>query len=160
MSDILPLLGVYVKYPLPTEQGTCAMATAISEKMGGPHVKDSLSPLAWTKPLSLSCLCPYCNKWNNSRESLLNHIQFHYRMVLVCPICSGCGLNQWKTVEGHVKKCAAARPNVAERIIMPCELHWRKLDPPLKNDTRAVAMEVTYTLQVWPDAPNDEEATH
>ena len=26
--------------------------------------------------------------------------------------------------------------------------------------TRAVAMEAMYTLQVWPDAPNDEEATH
>ena len=44
MSDILPLWGVYVKYPLPTEWGTCAMATSISEKMGGPHFKDSLSP--------------------------------------------------------------------------------------------------------------------
>ena len=43
---------------------------------------------------------------------------------------------------------------------MPGEPHWRKLDPPLKNHTRAVAMEATYTLQVWPDAPNDEEATH
>ena len=73
MSDILPLWGAYVEYPLPTEQGTCAMATDISEQMGGPHVKDSLSPWAQTKPLSLSCLCLYCNKSNNSRESLLNH---------------------------------------------------------------------------------------
>ena len=30
MSDILQLWGVYVKYPLPTERGTCAMATGIS----------------------------------------------------------------------------------------------------------------------------------
>ena len=74
MSDILPLWGVYVKYPLPTELGTCAMAMGISEKMGGPHVEDSLSPWAWTKLLSLSCLCLYCNKSNNSRESLLNHV--------------------------------------------------------------------------------------
>ena len=34
-SDILPLWGAYVKYPLPTEHSTCAMATGISEKMGG-----------------------------------------------------------------------------------------------------------------------------
>ena len=43
---------------------------------------------------------------------------------------------------------------------MPGEPHWRKSDPPLKNYTRAVATEATYTLQVWPDAPNDEEAIH
>ena len=29
-----------------------------------------------------------------------------------------------------------------------------------QNHTRAVAMEATYTLQVWPDAPTDEKATH
>ena len=122
-SDILPLWGVYVEYPLPTECGTCAIDTAISEKMGGPCVDDSLSPWAQTKPLSLGHLCLYCNNLNNSRESLLNHVRFHYRMVLVCPICGGCGSNQWKTVEGHVKKCAAARPNVAERNIVPDEPH-------------------------------------
>ena len=81
-------------------------------------------------------------------------------MVLVCPICGSCGLNQWKTVEGHVKKCAAARPNMAERNVMPGEPHWRKSDPLLKNHTRAVVTEATYTLEVWPDTPNDEEATH
>ena len=81
----------------------------------------------------------------------MNHVQFHYRMVLVCPICSGCGLSQWKTVKGL---------NMANRNVMPGEPHWRKSDPPLKNHTRSVAMEATYTLQVWPDAPNDEEATH
>ena len=159
MSDILPLWGVYIKYPLPTEQGTCAMAMGISEKMGGPHIKGSLSPWAWTKPLSLSHLCPYCNVSNNSRESLLNHVRFHYRMALVCPIYGGCGSNQWKTVEGHVKKCAAARPNMAERNIVPDEPHWRKSDPPLKNQTRAVVMEATNTLQVWSDPSNDEEDT-
>ena len=35
---------------LPTEWGACAMVTSISEKIGGPHVKGSLSPWAWTKP--------------------------------------------------------------------------------------------------------------
>ena len=42
---------------------------------------------------------------------------------------------------------------------MPGEPHWRKSDPPLKNHTRAVETEATYTLQVWPDPPNEEEAT-
>ena len=78
----------------------------------------------------------------------------------MCPICGGCGSNQWKTVKGRVKKCAAVQHNMAERNVMPGEPHWRKSDPPLKNHTRAVATEAKYTLQVWPNAPNDEEATH
>ena len=62
------------------------MVMGISEKISGCHVKDSLSPWAQTKPLSLSHLCPYCNKSHNSRESLKNQVQFYYRMVLVCPM--------------------------------------------------------------------------
>ena len=64
----------------------------------------------------------------------------------MCPIYSSCELSEWKTVEGHIKKCAAARPNVADRNVVPGEPHWRKSDPPLKNQTRAVAMEAMYTL--------------
>ena len=30
---------------------------------------------------------------------------------------------------------------------------------PLKNHTRAAETEATYTLMVWPDPPNDEDAT-
>ena len=78
----------------------------------------------------------------------------------MCPICGGCRSNQWKTVEGHVKKCAAAWPNVADRDVKPGESHWRKSDLPLMNHTRAPETEAIYTLQVWPDPPNDEEATH
>ena len=107
-GDILPRWGAYVEYPLPTEWGTCTMATGINKKMGGPHIEDSLSPWSWTDPPSSSCLCLFCNKSHNSRDSLMNHIPFHYRMVLVCLICGGCGLNQWRIVEGHIKKCAAA----------------------------------------------------
>ena len=81
-------------------------------------------------------------------------------MVLVCPICGGCGSNQSRTVKGHIRKCAVAWPNVAGRVVKPGELHWRKLDPPLRNHTQAPEREVTYKLQVWPDPPNDEEATH
>ena len=40
-SDIAILWGTYVEYPLPTEHGTCAMATGISEKMGGPPIESS-----------------------------------------------------------------------------------------------------------------------
>ena len=67
---------------------------------------------------------------------------------------------QWRTVKGHIKKCAAAQPNVADRDIKPGEPHWRKSDPSLKNHKRAAETEATYTLPVWPDPPNDEEATH
>ena len=78
----------------------------------------------------------------------------------MCPICGGCGSNQWKTVEGCVKKCAAAWPHVVGRDVKPGEPHWRKLDLPQMNHTQAPETEAMYTLQVWPDSPNDEEATH
>ena len=66
-SDLVPLWGAYVEYPLPRECGTCTMATSISEKMGGLHVK-------WTQTApTLSHVCPFCNK-SHSRDSLMNHI--------------------------------------------------------------------------------------
>ena len=71
-----------------------------------------------------------------------------------------CRLKQWRTVKGHVKKCAAAQPNVAGRKSRTGEPHWRRSDLPLMNHTRAPETEAMYTLQVWPDPPNDEEATH
>ena len=80
-------------------------------------------------------------------------------MVLVCPTFGDCESYQWKTVKGHVKKCATAPPNLADRNAVPGELHWRKSDPLLQNHTRAAEMEAVYILPVWPDAPNDEEAT-
>ena len=136
------------------------MATGISEKMGGPHVKDSLTLWTQTASPASSCVCPFCNRSHNSRDSLMNHIQFHYQMVLVCPISCGCGLNQWKTVKGHIKKCAVAQPNVTSRKVRPGELHWRRSDPPLMNHTWASKTEAAFTLPVWPDPPNDEEPAH
>ena len=81
-------------------------------------------------------------------------------MVLVCPICVGCRLNQWRTVIGHVKKCAAARPNVTSRKVEPGEPHWRRSDLPLMNHTRAPKTEATFTLPVWPNPPDNEESAY
>ena len=127
------------------------MATSISEKMGGPHIKDSLT--LWTKTASptSSHVYPFCNKLHNSRDSLVNHIQFHYWMVLVCPICGGCGSNQWRTVEGHIKMCAIAQPNITSRKVEPGKPHWRGSDPPLMNHTWAPKTEAMFTLPVWPN---------
>ena len=61
----------------------------------------------------------------------------------MCPICDDCGLNQWKTVEGHIKKCAAAQPNMADRTTL--ELWQWRLHTLCK-----------YGLL----HPNDEKATH
>ena len=113
------------------------MATGISEKMGGPHVEDSLTLWTQTASPTSSCVCPFCNKSHNSRDSLMNHLWFHYQMVLVCPICGGCRLNQERTVEGHIKKCAIACPNIVSRKVEPGELHWMRSDPPLMNHTWA-----------------------
>ena len=44
-------------------------------------------------------------------------------------------------------------------VIKPGDPHWRSSDPPLKNHTRATETEATYTLTVWPNPPNDEDAT-
>ena len=111
------------------------MATGISEKMGGPHIEDSLTPWTQTASPTSSCVCPFCKKLHNNRDSLMNHIRFHYQMVLVCPICGGCRLNQWRTVKGHIKKCAVAHPNVMSRKVKPGEPHWMRSDPPLMNHT-------------------------
>ena len=46
------------------------------------------------------------------------------------------------------------------RDVKPGKSHWRKLDPPLMNHTQAPETEAMYTLQVWPNPPNNEEATH
>ena len=89
----------------------------------------------------------------------MNHIQFHYRMVLVCPICGGSRSNHWRTVIGHVNKCTTARPNVASRKVEPGEPHWRS-DPLLMNHTRAPKTEATFVLPVWPDPPDDEKSVH
>ena len=156
----MPLWGAYFEYPLPTECGTCAMATGISEKIGGPQVEDSLTLWTQTASPTLSHFCLFCNKSHNSRDSLMNHIWFHYQMVLVCPICGGCRSNQWRTVEGHIKKCAVAHPNFASRKVKPGELHWMRSDLPLINHTWAQETEATFTLPVWPDPPNDEEPAH
>ena len=80
-------------------------------------------------------------------------------MVLVCPICGGYGSNQRRTVEGHIKKCAVAQPNVTSREVEPGEPKWR-LDPQLMNHTWAPETKATFTLPVWPDPPNDEESAH
>ena len=75
-SDILPKWGAYVEYPLPTVWGTCAMATGKSEKMGGPHIEDSLSPWSQTNPLSSSCLCPVSQHQGLTHESHLIPLQY------------------------------------------------------------------------------------
>ena len=113
-------------------------------KWGGPHVEDSLTPWTQTASPTLSRVCPFCNKSHSSRDSLVNHPRFHYKIVEVCPICGGCGLNQWRTVEGHIKKCAAAHPNITSRKVEPGEPHWMRSDLPLMNDTRAPETEATF----------------
>ena len=63
-------------------------------------------------------------------------------------------------MEGHVKKCAAARPNIVSRKVEQGELHWMRSYPPLMNHTWIPETEATFTLSVWPDPPNNEEAVH
>ena len=45
-----------------------------------------------------------------------------------------------------------------DQNVEPGKPHWRKLDPPLRNHTRTVETKATYTLSVWLDPPNNEDA--
>ena len=90
----------------------------------------------------------------------MNHLGFHDWMVLVCSICGGCRMNQWRTVEVHIKNCAVAHPNVVSRKVELWEPHWMWSDTPLMNHTWAPETEAMFTLSVWPDPPNNEEAAH
>ena len=113
-KDIPPIWGVYVKYPLPTKCNGGGTVTGISSKMGGPHSPDILSPYRTFNLLTSTQLCPYCNQACNGHDQLLNHLRFHYHMVLICQICAGCGSSSWRTVKGHIKASAWQRPNIAE----------------------------------------------
>ena len=112
-KDILPIWGVYVEYPLPTKHNGGGTVTGISSKMGGPHSLDILSPYRNFNLPTSTQLCPYCNQACNGHDQLLNHLRFHYCMVLACSICAGCRSSSWRTVKGHIKACALQRPNIA-----------------------------------------------
>ena len=60
-KDVSPLWGVYVEYPLPIEQNLGGTATGISDRMGGPHAFDPLTPYTTVDPAMSSQICPYCN---------------------------------------------------------------------------------------------------
>ena len=48
---------------------------------------------------------------------------------------------------------------MADQEVNPGEPHWKKSDQLLKHHTRAEETEATYALSIWPDPPNDEDAT-
>ena len=104
--EISLMWRVYVKFPLSTGWSGSGTATGISSAMGGPHLLESLAAYTTLEPLTSIRLCPYCNQACNGRDQLMNHLCFHYRMVLICPICAGCGSNSWRTIKSHVEVCA------------------------------------------------------
>ena len=59
----------------------------------------------------------------------------------------------------HQKVCCTPSLHV-NRKVKPGEPHWMRSDPSLMNHTRAPETEATFTLPVWHDPPNDEEAAH
>ena len=135
----------------------------IGDKMGGPHAFDSLTPYTTVNP-AMSCqICPYCNRSHNSRDQLMNHLRFHYRMVLICPTCAGCRSNSWRTVKAHIKACAKSRSTVASHKADPGEPPWWRSNNQLKGLTRALETAVTFKLPTWtnpPDDANQEDRGH
>ena len=130
--DMPPIWGVYVKYPLSTKHNKGGTATGISPKMGGPHSPETLTPYRTFDPPTSTTLCPYCNQACNRHDQLLNHLQFHYRMVLVCPICAGCWSSSWWMIKSHVKACAQQRLSIAVHRVSPGEPLWQSSDNRLK----------------------------
>ena len=80
---------------------------------------------------------------------------FHYRMVLVCPICVGCRSNSWRTVEAHIKACARQRPGISSQKVNPGETLWWKTDNQLRGLTRAEETATTFKLPTWMNPPDD-----
>ena len=157
-KDVSPLCRVYVEYPLPTEWNLGGTVTGIGDRMGGPHAFNSLTPYTRVDPAMSSRICPYCNRSHNGRDQLMNHLRFHYRMVLVCPICIGCGSNSWRTVKAHIKACARQRPGIASRKVNPGECLWWRTD-----HTRAEETATTFKLPTRtnpPDDANQEDRGH
>ena len=78
-----------------------------------------LAPYRTFDPPTSTRLCPYCNQACNRCDQLLNHLWFHYHMVLVCPICVGCGSSSWQTIKSHVEVCVQQRPSITEHGCHP-----------------------------------------
>ena len=150
-KDLSPLWVVYVEYPLPTEQNLGGTATGISDRMGGPHAFDSLTLYTTVDPATSSQTCPYCNRSHNGWHQLMNHLRFLYWMVLVCPICAGCGSNSWRTVK-HISK---PMPDIASQKVNPGEPLWQGTDNRLRGLTRAEETATTFELPTWTNPPDD-----
>ena len=106
-SNIALLWGAYVEYPCQQNMAPVPWPQASVRKWVVLMSKILLTPWTRTASPTSSHVCPFCNKLHNSRDLLMNHIRFHYHVVLVCPTCGGCGWNQWGTVKGHIKKCCS-----------------------------------------------------
>ena len=107
-----------------------------------------------------SQICPYCNRSHNSRDHLMNHLRFHYQMVLVCPICAGCGSNSWRTIKAHIKACAKLKSAVTSSKTDPGEPLWQRSNNKLKGAPETAA---TFKLPTWTNPPSDanqEDSSH
>ena len=49
-KDVSPIWGVYIEYPLPTEWNLGGTVTGFSDRMGGPHAFNSLTPYTTVDP--------------------------------------------------------------------------------------------------------------
>ena len=131
--------------------------------MGGPQALNSLTPCTAVDPAMSSQICLYCNRSHNGRNQLMNHLRFHYQMVLVCPICAGCRSNSWRTVKAHIKAYARERPGIASRKVNPGEPLWQRTDNRLRGLTRTEETATTFELPTWtnpPDDANQEDRGH
>ena len=109
-SETKPKFGMY--YGIPTQKECGLPVSTLGIIQGGLHsegvctiyaqeVRDVDSSFHWTTTKT----CAWCNKAFSNGESAMNHMCAHYRIVLVCSLCSKQGSHSYPSMRDHVKKC-------------------------------------------------------
>ena len=118
-SDVKPKFGMYFGMLSHEEYGLPVVTMGIIQ--GGIHsdgihtvyaqeVKDSEGTFHWTTTKT----CTWSNHIFSNRESAMNHMRTHYRIVLVCPFCAIHGSHSYPSMRNHVKRCKGDHSELLE----------------------------------------------
>ena len=110
------------------------------------EVRDVEAIFHWTTTKT----CTWCNKAFSNGELVMTHICAHYRIVLVCPLCSKCGPHSYSSMRDHVNKCKDMYQDLLEGsnaetgLYKPC---FCKEDTHLLKEGLAPSTPFTYKLE-------------
>ena len=154
-SEIKPKFGMY--YGVPTHKECGLLVSTLGIIQGGLHSegvctiytqeeRDCDSTFCWTTTKT----CTWCNKAFYNGESVMNHMCAHYRIVLVCPLCSKRGSHSYPSMRDHGKKCKETYRDLLEGsdtktgCYEPC---FHKRDTHLSKEGLAQPTALTYKLE-------------